>query len=648
MPTNSPSKSKAQETRHITKSRLIAGLVAEMDAAEAVILLEPMTDLECGLSARIACDFRFPFETSSMRIVDATVPLGDYRATALFAGQRILFIARIIDSSGHFAFPTYVDVQDLRTSKRRRFGAEIQGVEIASKHAVVMATPIDISHESLAVLLEGEDCPLHEGDPVDVKVRGAASSRDIFSSAMIVRAIQRQEKATRILLTNKVANTSTKRRTDRQRPGFEASVTLTPCDEHLGCTTTCSIVDISATGFRGELRGGLQEDWLAIGMQTRINDEALFATVIWREGHQIGLRLDSLDHAETLTQWCQILDQFAHHGPAHHSQVDDLIHLLTATGLLKGGRRKMLGQKAGKFLPPQTVLSNPMLYRRISLRGETGHFYANLGMVRLTDNFWCMQEGAHTGDHGLTYRDLFAAIPHMAKEIYASSVLAPRYIGGIYQQAVKSSAEFVLSFLDDKANAEFNVTQCGISHQLALPFNPHPVTTFNLTDLGARALREVVNQFDPVLYDVFGGWNGSHPRINAELTKLGPLHGARTVGLASGDKIWGLAYRLRSYYTLSVTGVVNSLFLIVNHQASRDDILNGLQTLAHQGFSFGTNDVAIVYDHHQDLLFEIKNSLHEVRNFALYIIDNHLNRERLGLAHEEQDFSALRKLQRLS
>jgi hypothetical protein len=232
----------------------------------------------------------------------------------------------------------------------------------------------------------------------------------------------------------------------------------------------------------------------------------------------------------------------------------------------------------------------------------------------------------------------------MAKDLYTSSLIAPRYIGGIYQQAVKSSAEYVTAFLNDNANFEFNVTHCNISQQLDLTTTSPNASIIDLEHLGARDLRTIVNQFDPVIYDVFGGWNGAHPRINSELTKLGPLHGASTIGLASSTTIVGLAYRMRSYYTMSVTGVVNSLFFIINHSASLNDILSGIRTLAKHPFSFGTNDLVLVYDNSPQQQLDIEAVLRDVRRFGLYVIDNHLNRERLGIAGDDKDYRSARNI----
>ena len=553
---------KPPKLRIINKSRLIAGLLAEMDAAAAIVVVRD-NHSEDSKTFTLSCDFRIPFETSLIRISGEELPPGSYRASALFAGQRITFELIVIDTDGTCKFPHSLSLLDLRRSKRRTFGPEVQTAEISGENAVTFATPIDISHNSMALVSATSDPPLKIGDTVHIKIRGGIASRDVFGFRMRVQDVDRSRSATRILLglieTIGRSTYSDERRVER-RPIDSTSISISPIDSHIGEQVVGRITDVSITGLSVELNDTPKGNWFTPGLHVKLQNGLVHATIMWRDGKKSGLRLDALDESRTLSAWFDVLRQLSPEQSVHHSQVDDLVNLFTESGLLKGTRRKIFGVKPGRYLPPETVTNNPLLYHRIASTIEDGKIAGQVSMVRLTDEYWCMQEGTHNGDgRAISYDDLLLKVLVTARDLSASSVLAPRYVGGLVHRSVKSSANFMDSYTEKSINRKYDTFHLSIrSLDVIDGFRELDTPISSISKLPADERRNIANTFDPTIFDVFCSANGSHSRLNAELSQLGPLHQAETVRLTHAGDNWGLAYRLKSYYSLSSTGVINS------------------------------------------------------------------------------------------
>lgn len=632
--------SKAQHIRKLNKPRIIAGLLAEMDAAGANIILR-LEDSETIMSVELTCEFTVPFEQSRIKIAKENVAVGNYHASALFAGQRIDFNLDVLDSSGNCAFPNELTLLDLRRTKRRAFGTEIQCAEITSQNAVIFATPIDFSQNSMALVSAVADPALHTGDLVDIKIRGSVSSRDVYGFQMIVHEVKRSKLITRILLGFQTEKSPIQnkdmRRTSRHIAG-EMTIALAPLDSYIGDAISCTISDLSLTGLGCELHRVEKSNWLTLGLHVKIDNSPVYATIIWLTDDAIGLRLDALDESHTLNAWFNLLRQLRAKHSVHHSKIDELAGLFTESGLLKGSRRKVFGTNPGRFLPPERITKNPLLYHRIVTNAEDARIAGQVSMVRLTDDFWCLQEGTHNGQSRCrSYEDLLREIHDTAQELAATSILAPRYVGGLVHKAVRSSVEYLEGHMTDPANASFQLLQMSIAAQLGnFETKQQHCKISKISTMSAHEKQSIMNRFDPTLYQIFGGWNGDHPRLNTELSKLGPGHRAETVALSIDTSTWGLAYRLKSYYSLSATGVINSLFLIIRTNIELAFIRAGIINLVKEGYANGTDDLVIILDPTSEdsaissgtLAQTMIQDLRSPKMFTFYVIDNLLNKYR--------------------
>jgi hypothetical protein len=312
--------------------------------------------------------------------------------------------------------------------------------------------------------------------------------------------------------------------------------------------------------------------------------------------------------------------------------------------LLKGKRRQLYGNGAAGYLPSDNMTQNPLLYHRIVASADSGKIGGHISMARLSEELWCMQEGAHAGDGGRTYGDLYADTIALARSLYHSSKQAPRFLSGLFHESVKSSGTLGKGLFADPSSRVYSLFQTSISKTLMQRTQIQSCPLTVLESLDADARRQALSVFDATLVEGFAGWNGTHPRFNAELAKLGPHHEAKSLLMGDASSPWGIAYRLRSYYALNATGVMNSLFMVVQPSTSAEVLIAGLRALVDHGLAFGTDDAAIIVATRSSQAAAWTEALVDPKPFTFFMIDNHLNREFLGGNIETDAAKALRKM----
>ena len=637
-------------TRLISKLRVIVGLLGELEASEALVIFVSRSG-DGQFTSKIACEFKVPFETSTLMIRDRVTEPGTYLASAFFAGQRVTFEVDVLNELGTCSLPTEIKITDLRQNKRRRFGPEIEYAEISTSNRVLMATPIDMSQNSIALIINSKDGSLEKNELVRLVIRGDTTGRDVFSAQMVVQDFKTSSGQSRILLASvdeRRGNQgySNPRGVKRQEL-TGVGLVLSPLDDHLGEPIRFSIVDISMTGFSGSSERSKSASWLAPGTSTSVKDSQLTATVIWCDGPRVGFRLDCLDESRALGEWARILGSFSKTTGYHHSQVVELVNLFTESGLLKGSRRNVFGTNPGGFLPPDRMIENPLLFRRISLKADNERTEGHLSLVRMADDLWYAQEGAYVGSNKSGYRELVRATITVSRDIFKSSRQAPRYFAGMYSGHLSSASTeaYGRDFFSDPACRVYSMLQASIKKQISsqLETAGTTATVVNTFDVNPDIRQQAFGRFDATLVEAFGGWNGNHPRFNAELAKFGPHHEAKTVFLSNEKSgIWGMGYRLKSYYALSVSGVMNGIFLIVLPTVTAQEVGSGLRALSASGFSFGTDDAAVIVDARPEDPIAFASELVGTKPFTFFIIDNHLQREYLGGPVETPESMALR------
>lgn len=638
-------KKKQFAPRSISKLRIIVGLLGEIDAAGVLVLFHSKRD-NVHIGAKISSEFKLPFETSTLQIQTPNIPPGDYAAAALFAGQRISFDVTVIDNDGNCELPCEIIIVDLRKEKRRKFGPEIQHAELFTKHGVLMATPLDMSQNAIALVMNSAEGALTPGETVRLVIHGDTTAQDIFTAELVVKEFATTRDKSKILLEPKNPGNDLSgaplRRTTRHQTS-QMGFVIAPLDDHLGEPVHCGVTDVSLTGFKCSLPGATSMPWLMPGTHVALKDKKITATVMWVDGEHVGLRIDALDDSKTLRIWTESLTAFKLGNGFHHAQVDELVHLFTESGLLKGKRRKLYGSDPGGFLPSDNMTNNPLLYHRILANTEGGTISGHMSMARLGDDIWYFQEGAHSGQGGRSYKELYADSIGLARTMYKTSKLSPRFLAGLYHANIKSSGEFGVDLFADPSSRVYQMFQSSISKNI----NKHPasegVTITTLESMDADGRRATLSPFDATLAEGFSGWNGTHPRLNSELAKLGPHHEAKTLMVGDRTGYWALAYRMKSYYALNTTGVMNSLFLVVLPTVTATQIVDALRELVEHGLAFGTDDAAIIACARPGDPLPFTDGLVDPKPFTFFIIDNHLNREFLGGKTEKDESRTMRR-----
>jgi hypothetical protein len=640
---------KANQQRVLSKPRIVAGVLSEIDAA-GVLLIFQEKNSESYWTARLSCEFRVPFEDSVIRVKGDTIQVGSYQVSALFAGQRLSFEIDIQSSMGDCGLPREIKVVDLRRQRRRKFGPETEFAEIFTDHGIVMATPIDMSQNSIALLAVSDAAKLVPGQKVKLLIRGDTSGRDIFSAFLVVKEFEPNGESARILLgpVNPKDDVSGRGllRVVPRHPTGQSSFILSPADDHLGEPVLATVTDVSLNGFQCSTENYETLAWLMPGATIKIKDLGLHATIVWTLEGRAGMRVNSLETTDTIGKWTEVLRSFKISSGFHHSQVDELVNLFTESGLLKGKRRKLFGKTPGGFLPPDSFSENTLLYQRMTALNKDSRIYGHISMARLCDDLWYFQEGAHTGDDSKTYRDLYIQTILTARSMYHATLLAPRYLAGLFHSDIKSAGTFGEELFSDTSSRVYQLMQISIAQSTAPSESRSNVKIIDPSDLDADQRRTTLAPLDATLCEAFLGWNGAHPRLNAELAKIGPHHNAKTLVVRDGNETVGLAFRLSSYYALNSTGVMNSLFLIVRPDTNTEQIKSALTKLVDLGFTFGTDDVAVIACARPSEPVQAWNNLVQPKPFTFFVIDNRLNRVFLGAKVELPENENLKQRRR--
>ncbi len=631
--------------RTITKQRLIVGLLGEIDAAGVLLILAERGSTNF-LAARIASDFRVPFEESTLSVKDIKLDPGIYTASALFAGQRLTFDLEIFNAQGDCVLPKEIRIADLRKLKRRKFGPEVEYAEIFTSNSVLMATPIDMSQNSIALILNSTEGNLKQGEDVKLLIRGDTLARDIFSANLQVKEFVAISGRSKVLLGPKnpeddVSGSGLFRAIQRHSIGRIGFI-LRPGDDNLGEPLHCAVTNVSLTGFQCIVPTSEGVAWVMPGTHVLLSDMDLTATVVWSDGPKVGLRIDALDDSESLSAWTEVLRNFKIESGFHHTQVDELVNLFTESGLLKGKRRKIYGENAAGYLPPGRMAENPLLYHRITAVQQNSRIEGHISMARLCDDLWYFQEGAHSGEGSETYRELYIETISTARALHLASKQAPRFLAGLFHADIKSAGAFGAELFSDPSSRVYRLLQLSMAANTAGLELHSDIELISLERLDADGRRESVSNLDATLVEVFSGWNGTHPRLNAELAKLGSHHEAKSLLVGSSGRVWGLAFRLRSYYALNVTGVMNSLFFVSAPDVSTLSIQMALRALIDNGFAFGTDDVALIASAELGSELTFEADLMGAKPFTFFIVDNLLNREFLGAKVEDGEGNELR------
>lgn len=578
--------------RVITKPRLVAAMLAEVDAAGAIVMVTGSITSD-PIAVRLQCQIKVPFDTTIVGITSDSPIHGNLDCAVLFAGQRLHFQLCLAEGANECALPQRISLNDMRSSKRRRFGPGINAAEISTARGVVMAIPVDMSVDSLALVAATSSASLITGDSVTVRIRGDAGQPDIFHGPMTVRTVLTTGSDSRILLQPNSLPVASVRLAPRFG-GLSGTIEIAPLDGALGPSRVVTLNDLSMTGANVTIPNEHRPSWLVNGIQVNLVGTGLTSTIVWCRGAHVGLKINGLDDPEGLRKWIRFIARYrADHGVSR-SEMAEFASLLTQTGFLKGSRRHLFGRSVERFLPPEVTLNNALLYLRHAEGDSGGDFAAHIGMARLTDDAWVQQEGAISAGEGYSLARMSDILTARAREMKVASLMAPRYFVAIWDSAVKPSEVHFGLFAAQSVNARFQAHHLSLSAQDAR--EPDTCRLIDPYQVTAAERRDAWSRFHPILVDVFGGVDGSHPRLNAALTGVGSGHGARSVILADDHGAWGLAYRLSSYYALNASGMLNTVFIVARADTSGARVRSGLARLATERISFGTDDILLIHD----------------------------------------------------
>lgn len=628
-----------ENDRHVSKPRLVAALLAELDAAGAMVLAE------CGQSSAVFqgnlhCDFKIPFENSEIGFDAGSADPNLLKCVCCYGGQRISFELRRVDKN-RFGLPKQVTLGDLRHEARLAFAERMYSAEVVSKSGAVYGYAADINRDYLAVDLDAKH-RLAEGEAVKVLVRLVNTNCDVFFNSCSVAQVKDSLVGSRVILRFERRGTGKVEQRRHERRLVEStsiSVAGSPFVDG-GKDLSLGIQNISSGGMTVGLRKGLNHSQLMAGLifKTQVPDLAFI--IVWTKGDSMGIRPLVAD-PNHLARWIEYVDRMA--PPDDRSAAvtrRELADLLTHSGLLKGERRLPLGKSAHAHLIASGAGESPLLIQRCILSDSDGKPGLHVSSKRISESTWFFGEGAALTEKFGDYNAMLDACTSRMAWMSKQSSLLCRYLTGIWHYTVKSTASWGELIAKHENSQLLDSLQMSVAAVGQLPNPLGNVTVEEMFRLSAAERRKTSLDFSPDIFEALVGGDGTHPMLNAELGKFGPYHRVATKVVKVEDGIRLIAHRIFTHNVWSSTGVTNSVFVLVPVGVHPEGLCRGLKALVDDDISYGSDDFLVIFDGQLGACEQFADVLPKTKRFSFLVHDLLLND---SLAFKDSDEEKARR-----
>lgn len=628
--------------RRVTKPRLVAALLAELDASWAMVIAESPTT--GGIfHDTLQCDFKIPFENSEV-IFNAEGDASEtFNCVCCYGGQRISFeMVRV--SGNRWKLPLNAVMSDLRHDPRIAFADKMYSAEIISRNGVVYGYAVDINRDYLAIEVDAAH-DLKDADSVKVLIRMINTNCDVFYNTCSVAQVKEALKGSaRIILRFEQSGSgkSEERRHER-RLVESASIQVHGSAFADGNTTTdLKIQNISSGGMTVALRKGADPALMMAGLILKSVAPDFSFIVAWTRGESMGIR-PLLADPQHLGRWYEYVDRTAPPDDRMTSVTrKELADLLTHSGLLKGERRAPLGREAHAHLIASAAGESPLLIQRCILPDGSGHAGLHVSSKRIAESTWFFGEGAALTEKFGDYNAMLDACTNRMVWMSRQSALFCRYLTGIWHYTVKSTASWGEVIAKTSSSVLMDSYQASIEFcRKKVAEVPERSSVTELNRLSAAERRRISLQFCAALYEAFVGIDGTHPLLNAELGKSGPYHRAETRIIEVNPKATLVAHRVFTHNVWSSTGVTNSVFVLVPQTLGPDELQQALAALAGSDICHGTDDYLLVFDGPVGTCERFTQSLPKPKRFTFLVHDLLLNNTLLF--QDDKDSRSLRR-----
>lgn len=604
----------------IEKPRLIAALLSELEAADAIVLATNTSTQETFQSS-IQCKLAEKFSESLIQLLNIKSIDEIYECVCCFSGQRLQF--KLLPScDGKFFLPQVIDAIELRELKRVQFGNRNYSVEIVLKTGSLYGYAVDLNHNYIAVDVDSKS-DIGVGVKVKLIVRLVNANTDVFyRNCTLTGSTQTTSGETRLIFdTNSSYYSEIDRRIYARGIVENQSIDLSSSDfldDHgrLGLV----ISNISLGGMT--VYSNSSSKFLSVlpGMILNSQYPKLNFIVVWNRDGKIGLKPIVLDSV-SMSEWYKFFEKVCPF-QGHKSVLTrkEIANVLTNSGLLKGKRRNPFGKHIVDHIVSSSSES-PLLTIRYLIVGDLDDAGCHLTSRRISEKLWCITDGASVGTDAATYEKVFFEVIGTIARVSSFSDLFPRYFCSVLSKSISSSdkilnglAKGVGHFLFDSFH--FSISKVVVSET----FIELPLLN-NVYDLDASLRRSIASKFSPEIFEAFFNHDGSHPVLSSELGKLGSYHHveSKTISLKSGKIV--LAHRLFTHGIWHTTGVTNSVFLLLPRDLSSDELNLTIQSVSKDSISFGTDDLLLIVDGEKTDFQRLKAEFPDSKHFEVHLHD---------------------------
>lgn len=587
-----------QKIREITKSRIIAALMAELDAAKAIVFA---TDAVTGQvhHGTIECLFRIPFAESTIELSNNNLEAKLLSCACCFTGQRIEFTLRK-NANGSWEIPEKVLIIELRSEHRTEFSKRLYSAELIDNRMATYGYAIDVNRDFIALEIDGH-AELLIGNPAKVIVRLISTNFDVFFSSCLVADVTKGAGDTQRVLLRIIQSPKQSigqrvyKRSLVDGVAIELSGDLFSGD---GFKLWGAVTNYSTGGLTVKMKPQGVPFQAVPGMIVYAKDPMLSFMIVWATSDELGIRPVLADQTR-LRAWLSYGDRLAP-SPNKRSSVTrrELAELFTHSGLLKGQRRLPFGKDVHEHMITNPDFDSALLTQRCVISSADGNVELHVSSKRIAEQSWFFGEGTALTEKVGEYNLMLEACTKRMLWMARQSSLVCRFLTSIWHYTVKSAASWGENLAENKASILLDSFQCSIKElEVSITQDMHQNQKFlSLSGVSAQQRREVSLCFHPQLYEAFVGGDGSHPILNSELAKLGPYHRVETKMVSLQDSKFLIAHRVFTHNVWSSTGVTNSVFVLVPIGTKPQHLQEALKAIAQDEISFGTDDFLIIFD----------------------------------------------------
>jgi len=601
---------KAASEKIVTKSRIVAAVLAELGVTRAVVMFTCNETSET-YSCRITCELTQPFSNSQLSFTDLPESCKSGKAVCCFAGHRIVFETKQSSELGSWMLPDSLKMMDLRHERRWSFPHHQYSAEIIGNQGSFYGYAVDINQDCLAIDMDITHDLTLSGE-YKIIIRMINTNNDVFfrkcKLALLTpqassgqRGIFQLECTSRTAVVVSQLGAETKRRQSQRLSIASGSIVLSGSPLNDFRTELDFVVEnVSAGGMSVGLREGNKEYGLLPGMIVKSRNPELSMLVVWADQDIYGLR-PLLGGGHEVSQWYRYLNEV---NPPLDRKISisrkEFSDLLTHSGLLKGSRRDPFGVGIENHFITLPEIETPLLTQRTNTIDSDRSVKTHISAKRVSENTWFVGDGIAMEAQPGTYSDLLSECLRVLSQRARESSLFPRYFSAIWHESVKPSADWGNAVLEKNGSERFEAINSAI-----LKFKSKSTARiYSLENLGAHPRNSIFSNFSPVVVESLVGIDGTHPILNAELNRFGPYHKAQSKVVSIQENIHLIAHRIMTYGVWSSTGVTNSVFVLVPNNCDGEQLKEGLRALTSDEIAYGTDDFLVIfpneYNHNLD------------------------------------------------